>query len=102
MRAGWGRGTEREGFADEILVLTDGEIGEYRGANVTRLVDEIGGATHAEPQGPLHVVHADDEFVDVGKEGELQLVLIAERAMTGGGLRTDARDVETRLLDLAT
>src|SRR5258705_1814864 len=95
-------GTQRHGLADEIFVLSDAEIGECRGANVARLVDEIGGAPHAERQGPPQVVHTNDELVDVGKEGELQLVLFAERAMTRRGLRTHAGDVETRLLNFGS
>src|SRR5213082_1320682 len=100
VRAARATGTQRHGPADEILVVTDAEVGEYRGANVTRLVDEIGGATHAEPQRPPHVVHTDHELVDVGEQGELQLVLFAERAMARRGLWTHAGDVESRLLDL--
>src|SRR5438477_10386201 len=100
VRAARASGTQRHGPADEILVLTDSEVGEYRGANVARLVDEIGGATHAEPQRAPHVVHTDHELVDVGEQGELQLVLFAERAMARRGLWTHAGDVETRLLDL--
>src|SRR5437016_6687086 len=81
-------------------MLTDAEVGEHRGADVTRLVDEVGGAAHSESERPLHVVHTDDELVDVREQDERQLVLFAESAVTLGPLRAHARDTEARLLDL--
>ena len=43
-------GAESDGAAHECLVLADAKIRQHGGTNVARLVDQIGGASYADPQ----------------------------------------------------
>src|SRR6185437_7857350 len=82
------------------LVLADAEVGEDGVLDVPGLVDEEGGATHAESERSLYVVHLDHEAISVRQEGERELVLLAESAVTLGTLRTHTRDFEPRRVEL--
>src|SRR6516165_7827985 len=61
-------GAERDRAAYERLVLGDAEVGQHRGADVARLVDQVGGTAHTDTERAAYVIHGYDELIDVREQ----------------------------------